>query len=132
MDMADEAGPAPDESVPTEGTSETAANSAARSALDQLGYVLSLPERVLRSGTGLVGGMARESAALLVPQSFQTSRTYTAMVQQMLDFLVHDVGGVAAGDQPSSTAASTITSRGRRSAILSTWLRWPRFTFLRW
>ena len=104
MDMADEAGPAPDESVPTEGTSETAANSAARSAFDQLGYVLSLPERVLRSGTGLVGGMARESAALLVPQSFQTSRTYTAMVQQMLDFLVHDVGGVAAGDQPSSTA----------------------------
>jgi hypothetical protein len=75
-----------------------------RAASDQLGYVVSLPERALRSGTGLVGGMLRESAALAVPRSFQSSRTYTVMVQQMLDFLVHDVGGVAQGEKPSTTA----------------------------
>lgn len=67
--------------------------------------VLSLPERALCSGTGLVGGALRESASLLVPRSFQSSRTYTVMVRQMLDFLVHDVGGVEQSDQPSSTAA---------------------------
>ncbi|MBI3837134.1 MAG: hypothetical protein HY288_04270 [Planctomycetia bacterium] len=75
-----------------------------RTAREQFGYVLSLPERAVRTGTGLLGGVLRESASLLVPQSFQSSRTYTVMVRQMLDFLVHDVGGVAPGAQPSSTA----------------------------
>jgi hypothetical protein len=89
------------------GTSPAAGDAKAsggRTAKEQVGYVLSLPERALRSGTGLLGGVLRESASLLVPQSFQSSRTYTVMVQQMLDFLVHDVGGVAAGDKASSTA----------------------------
>ncbi len=58
-------------------------------------YGLSLPERALRSSVGLVGGAVRESAALLVPQAFQSSKTYSVMVQQMLDYLVEDVGGVA-------------------------------------
>jgi hypothetical protein len=80
-------------------------NQPARWAKEHLGYVLSLPERALRTGTGLVGGMLRESASLLVPQSFQNSRTYTVMVRQMLDFLIHDVGGVEQGETPSSTAA---------------------------
>ncbi len=75
-----------------------------RATRKKLGYVLSLPERAVRTGTGLLGGVLRESASLLVPASFQSSRTYTVMVRQMLDFLVHDVGGVAQGAQPSSTA----------------------------
>lgn len=79
-------------------------NPAERTAGQHAAYVLSLPERALRSGTGLLGGVLRESASLLVPRSFQSSRTYTVMVRQMLDFLVHDVGRVAPGDTPSSTA----------------------------
>lgn len=79
-------------------------DSPVRTPREQLGYVLSLPERALRTGTGLLGGVLLESASLLVPRSFQNSRTYTVMVRQMLDFLVHDVGGVAAGETPSSTA----------------------------
>ena len=70
----------------------------------RVGYVLSIPERALRSGTGVVGGILRESAALVVPRSFQNSRTYGVMVQQMLDFLVHDVGGV---EQQQGTESST-------------------------
>jgi hypothetical protein len=61
---------------------------------DFLLYSLSLPERTLRSATGIVGGALRESASLLVPQAFQSSQTYTVMVRQMLDFLAEDVGGV--------------------------------------
>jgi hypothetical protein len=57
-------------------------------------YTLSIPERTLRSGAGLVGGAVRESAALLVPQAFQDSTTYRVMVRQMLDLLCHDVAGV--------------------------------------
>jgi hypothetical protein len=58
-------------------------------------YTLSLPERALRSSVGLVGGAVRESAGLLVPQALRDSQTYRVMVQQTLDFLVQDIGGVA-------------------------------------
>ena len=57
-------------------------------------YTLSLPERTLRTGAGLVGGALRESTSLLVPQAFQNSTTYRVMVRQMLDFVSEDVGGV--------------------------------------
>ncbi len=69
----------------------------------------------MRTGAGLVGGVLRESAGLLVPRSFQSSRTYEVMVQQMLDFLVHDVGGVAAGEKPSTT--SSVDNYVARKAI---------------
>lgn len=61
---------------------------------DFLTYSLSIPERALRSVSGVVGGTLRESAALLVPRAFQDSKTYAVMVRQMLDFLAEDVGGV--------------------------------------
>ncbi len=64
------------------------------SVRDFLLYSLSIPERTLRSTTSVLGGTLRESAALLVPQAFQSSKTYSIFVTQMLDFLVEDVGGV--------------------------------------
>lgn len=66
---------------------------------DFLLYGLSLPERTLRSATGVVSGTLRESASLLIPQAFQNSRCYTTMVAQMLDFLAEDVGGVQRTEQ---------------------------------
>jgi hypothetical protein len=59
-------------------------------------YTLSLPERALRSSVVVAGGAVRESASLLVPQALRDSQTYRVMVQQTLDFLVNDVGGVEA------------------------------------
>ena len=64
------------------------------SVQDYLLFGLSLPERALRSTSGVVGGALRESASLLVPQAFQNSKTYEVFVQQMLDFMAEDVGGV--------------------------------------
>jgi hypothetical protein len=61
---------------------------------DFLLYSLSLPERTMRSASGVVGGALRESASLLVPQAFQSSTTYSVMVRQMLDFMAEGVGGV--------------------------------------
>ncbi len=66
-------------------------------------FTLSLPERALRSSVAVVGGAVRESAGLLVPQALRDSQTYRVMVQQTLDFLVSDVGGVASSaDQPTA------------------------------
>jgi hypothetical protein len=69
---------------------------------DFLLYGLSLPERTLRSASGVVGGVLRESASLLVPQAFQNSKTYNMMVRQMLDFLAVDIGGVQGKIDPAA------------------------------
>lgn len=61
---------------------------------DFLMYGLSLPERTVRSASGVVAGALRESCSLLVPQAFQNSKSYGIFVRQMLDFLAEDVGGV--------------------------------------
>lgn len=58
-------------------------------------YTVTLPERALRSTVGLTAGAARETAQFLVPQAFQTSKTYEVVVKNSLKFLCEDVGGVA-------------------------------------
>ena len=74
-------------------TEEPAPPSAGRVS-DYLLYGLSLPERALRSTSAVVSGAVRESADLLVPQAFRSSTTYRTLVEQTLDFLAKDVGGV--------------------------------------
>jgi hypothetical protein len=64
-------------------------------------YGLSVPERLLRASLGVVGGAAREAAALLVPSAFEDSKTYSILVRQTLRFLTEDIAGVkkpASGD----------------------------------
>ena len=58
-----------------------------------LQYTLSLPERAIRSTAAIVGGIAQQSAELLVPSAFQDSKTYKTFVKQMFDMVVHDIGG---------------------------------------
>lgn len=78
---------------------------------DYLLYSLSLPERALRSSVGALGGAVRESAGLLVPQAIRDSNTYSVLVQQTLDFLVEDVGGVEGGKVDGGGADGTPTTR---------------------
>ncbi len=57
-------------------------------------YTLSLPERAVRSTIGLAAGAASETAEFLVPQAFQSSKTYEIVVRNSLGFLTHDIAGV--------------------------------------
>ena len=75
-----------------------------RSVQDYLLYTLSLPERTLRGSAGLAGGLVRESANLLVPQAFRSSKSYTIVVQQSLDFLTDDVAGIKREVAPGEPA----------------------------
>ena len=78
---------------------------------DFLLYGLSLPERTLRSASGVVSGVLRESASLVLPQAFQNSKTYNMLVRQMLDFLAEDVGGVAAQPKPGAERVDGFVAR---------------------
>lgn len=57
-------------------------------------YTATLPERVVRSSVGLAAGAATEAAVFLVPQAFQTSKTYEIVVRNSLGMLTRDIGGV--------------------------------------
>jgi len=57
-------------------------------------YSLSLPERLVRSSVGLAAGAAMETASLLIPQSFQSAKTYELVVTNSLGFLTSNIGGV--------------------------------------
>jgi len=99
---------------PAEGRSEASASSdpGFSRVRDFLLYSLSLPERTLRCASVMVGGALRESAALLVPQAFRSSKTYSIFVQQMLDFLAEDIGGVAdAEDEEGETKVENYVAR---------------------
>lgn len=57
-------------------------------------YLLSLPERVVRSALGLGAGVAREVGEIALPGMVRRSRLYHNMVDTMLRFLIERVGGV--------------------------------------
>ena len=86
----------PEKDATTDQPSPSAADPGIRSIYEYLTYGLSLPERALRSTSAMVGGALRESASLLVPQAFRDSKSYTMFVDQMLDFVANDIGGVKA------------------------------------
>ncbi len=85
-------------------------------------YTLSLPERAVRLTVGMAAGAAREATALLLPRAFRHARTYRIFVQQTLDFLAEDVGGVAraasepAGDEGSASQEKIDNFVARKAA----------------
>jgi hypothetical protein len=57
-------------------------------------YLLSLPERVLRSATGLAGGLVREVGEVTLPKTVRASQLYQNLVEATLRFLIETVGQV--------------------------------------
>ena len=68
------------------------------------GYALSLPERILRSLSGLLAGTAREIGEVILPARVRRSRLYSAVVGATLRFLIEQVAEIektgAATDPP--------------------------------
>jgi hypothetical protein len=57
-------------------------------------YVLSLPERVVRSATAVAGGLLREVGEVTIPSALRRTRLYHNLVEVTLRFLVEQVGEV--------------------------------------
>ena len=65
-------------------------------------FLLSLPERLLRSVSALAGGLAREVGDLTLPARVRRTRLYTTLVDSTLRFLIEQVGQVE-GAYPAGT-----------------------------
>ena len=57
-------------------------------------YLLSLPERVVRSVVGLGAGGVREVGEVAIPRAIRQSQLYQNLVEGTLRFLIEQVGGV--------------------------------------
>lgn len=57
-------------------------------------FLLSLPERGLRSATALAGGVVREVSDLAIPKTLRRSRLYRNLVEATLRFLIEQIGQV--------------------------------------
>jgi hypothetical protein len=57
-------------------------------------YMLSLPERVLRSATALAGGVVREIGEVTIPRTVRGTQLYRNLVDATLRFLIETVGEV--------------------------------------
>lgn len=90
------------------------------SILDYMLYGVSLPERALRSTSAMVGGALHESAGMLVPNAFKSPKSYSLFVQQMLDFMANDIGGVErkAEEGPATTEVEGYVARKTVSTFI--------------
>ena len=57
-------------------------------------YLLSLPERVIRSVVGLGAGLVREVGDVVIPTAVRRTQLYQNLVDTTLRFLIEQVGGV--------------------------------------
>jgi hypothetical protein len=57
-------------------------------------YLVSLPERVVRSAAALAGGLIRELGDVTVPAAVRRTKTYQMMVDMALRFMIEQVGQV--------------------------------------
>ena len=57
-------------------------------------YLLSLPERLLRSGAALAGGLMRELGTVAIPASVRKTKSYQTMVEIALRFMIEQLGQV--------------------------------------
>jgi len=73
----------------------TTENLPARSATGALAhYLVSLPERVVRSASALAGGLLRELGNVTIPAAIRKTRLYQNLVEATLRFLIEQVGEV--------------------------------------
>jgi hypothetical protein len=74
-------------------------------------YLLSLPERLLRSAAGIGAGLAREVGLVVLPASFRRTRLYQNLVDATLRFLIEQVGGVEGVYQGEERLADDFLAR---------------------
>ena len=58
------------------------------------GYLLSVPERVLRSVTAIAAGLIRELGDVALPAALRRTKLYHSLVDGTLRFLIEQVGEV--------------------------------------
>jgi hypothetical protein len=81
-------------------------------------YLLSLPERVVRSALGLSTGLLRETGEVVLPRAVRRTQLYKSLVDTTLRYVIEKVGG-AEGVYPAGASPPDdfLVRRGAGNAI---------------
>jgi hypothetical protein len=74
-------------------------------------FVISLPERLVRSAAAVLGGAVHEAAALALPRLVRRSRFYEATAKNLLRVAIELVGAVETGTAAEETPARELAIR---------------------
>lgn len=74
-------------------------------------YLLSLPERLLRSTVGVGAGVVREVGDVAIPQTVRRGQLYRNLVDTTLRFLIEQVGGVEGAYENNEKAIDGFLAR---------------------
>jgi len=74
-------------------------------------YLLSIPERVLRSGVALAGGLLQELGDAALPAGVRRTRLYQNLVASTLRFLIEEVGQVEGAFPGAEKLAENFATR---------------------
>ena len=74
-------------------------------------YLLTLPERVLRSGTALAAGVLQELGDAALPSGVRRTRLYQNLVASTLRFLIEEVGQVEGAFPGAEKLAESFATR---------------------
>jgi hypothetical protein len=74
-------------------------------------YLLSLPERVIRSGVALAGGLLQELGDAALPAGVRRTRLYQNLVASTLRFLIEEVGQVEGAFPGADKLAENFATR---------------------
>lgn len=80
-------------------------------------YLLSLPERVIRSALGMSAGLLREVGQVVVPRSVRRSQLYKSLVDTTLRFVIEEVGSAKDVYPDDAHNKNFIVRRGAGHAI---------------
>ena len=81
------------------------------------GFLLSLPERLVRSLAAVVGGGVHETAELVLPRFVRRSHLYEATAKNLLRVTVELVGGVEQRDPERPDAGEVAVRKGAGNAV---------------
>jgi hypothetical protein len=82
-------------------------------------YVVSLPERIVRTAAAVVGGTVHETAEVLLPRLVRRSRLYEVSAKNLLRILVEGVGAVEGSStvEPEAPEAGELALRKGTSNV---------------
>jgi hypothetical protein len=82
-----------------------------------LPYIISLPERSLRSTSALAGGLARELSEVVLPSSFRRTKLYRSLVEVTLRFVAEQVGQAQRSDLAPHLPSDFVLRRSAGNGI---------------
>jgi len=81
-------------------------------------YLLSFPERLIRSALGLGAGLAREVGEIALPDRVRHSQLYQNIVDAKLRFLIEQVGGVERVYSAAEESSGNVLARAAAGSAI--------------